>query len=755
MKKVPVISVAIVMAAIIVPFANADYNFTTININYPGASSTTIGDINNSGHLVGTYIDANGDHHDFYYDGITFTTIDGYPDSICYNDFETSVAGLNDADYIVGRCYSGYSNGYLYDGNSFTPIKYPDSNYTYPRSINNANHIIGVYSPGGDIKSFLYDGTNFTTIEDPSASHTSVLDINDADHIVGEYGAGDPYGSFLYDGSSFTPIVHPDNYFIQAQGINNAGQIVGIYKDDNDNTYGFIFDGTYFDTIIHPDGIDPDGLMNTSVSKISNDGRIIGSYRDSDGTSHQFIATFTNAPPNMPSSPLHSPSFTTNGFNSTLSWSGGDQNAGDTATYDVYFGLSDPPPSVATDYTPTTYDPGTLDYTTTYYWKIVAKDNHGTETIGPIWQFTTVSTDSDSDGMLDTWEVTHFNDLSHDGNSDSDDDGLSDLLEYENNTDPKYNDTDDDGMLDGWEVNNGLNPKVDDTDEDLDGDKFTNAREYQDKTNANDKTSHLILHSGGLPDTGQTKCYDNLTEIQCPQIGEPFYGQDANYNINPPSYIKMDSQGNYLPDSATSWVMVQDNVTGLIWEVKRAKDDTSDYSNPHDADNGYTWYDSNPETNGGDAGTPGDGTDTEDFINSLNSANFGGYSDWRLPTIKELWTIEDYGRYDPAVDSNYFPNTVASQYHSSTTSADINYCAWRLPFQYGSIIYGLKSHSYYVRAVRGEQSGSFDNLIINGDGTVTDTSTGLMWQQATAPESNNWQNTLSYCENMYPMQIYW
>jgi hypothetical protein len=48
--------------------------------------------------------------------------------------------------------------------------------------------------------------------------------------------------------------------------------------------------------------------------------------------------------------------------------------------------------------------------------------------------------------------------------------------------------------------------------------------------------------------------------------------------------------------------MVRDNVTGLIWEVKQDKDGTPDYANPHDADNIYTWYNSNSETNGGDSG---------------------------------------------------------------------------------------------------------------------------------------------------------
>ncbi len=130
-----------------------------------------------------------------------------------------------------------------------------------------------------------------------------------------------------------------------------------------------------------------------------------------------------------------------------------------------------------------------------------------------------------------------------------------------------------------------------------------------------------------VPDTGQTKCYDNTKEIPCPPEGEPFYGQDANYNINPPSYTKLDANGNVVSDSAASWVMVRDNVTGPIWEVKTNKDGVKNYNDPHDADNTYTWYDPDPGTNGGDAGTPGNGTDTKDFIDALNTARFGGFED--------------------------------------------------------------------------------------------------------------------------------
>ena len=252
-----------------------------------------------------------------------------------------------------------------------------------------------------------------------------------------------------------------------------------------------------------------------------------------------------------------------------------------------------------------------------------------------------------------------------------------------------------------------------------------------------------------IPDSGHTKCYDDKKEIPCPNPGEDFYGQDGNYTINPRSYTKLDAQGKDLPDSAGEWVMVRDNVTGLIWEVKQAKDDIKDYSNPHDADNDYTWYDSNPETNGGDAGTPGDGTDTEDFINALNSERFGGNSDWRLPTIKELASLANLGRYGSVINSDYFHNTsMSSDYWSATTYASYTSSAWCVHFYLGNGHPNLKSGSRYVRVVRSGQSGSFDPLVINGDGTVTDTGTGLTWQQQGPDSEMNWKGALAYCETL-------
>ncbi|MGD9731581.1 MAG: DUF1566 domain-containing protein [Desulfamplus sp.] len=255
-----------------------------------------------------------------------------------------------------------------------------------------------------------------------------------------------------------------------------------------------------------------------------------------------------------------------------------------------------------------------------------------------------------------------------------------------------------------------------------------------------------------VPDTGVTKCYNNTgEEIPCPKEGEDFYGQDGNYSINPMSYTKLDDNGNDLPITATDWAMVRDNVTGLIWENKNSMDYVQDYTNPHDADNTYTWYDSNPATNGGDAGTPGGGTDTEDFIKALNDSNFGGHSDWRLPTMYELSTIVDFSipYHVPTIDTNYFKDTIYL-YWSSTTKSYDTYDAWGVDFGYGYGSHYIKYYGHSVRAVRGGQSiiGSFDNLVINGNGTVTDSATGLMWQQDTSDNYMTWEEALSYCKNL-------
>ena len=194
------------------------------------------------------------------------------------------------------------------------------------------------------------------------------------------------------------------------------------------------------------------------------------------------------------------------------------------------------------------------------------------------------------------------------------------------------------------------------------------------------------------PDTEQTTCYDRSGNLldPCPTEGEPFYGQDAQYQGPTQTFTIL--QGG---------LMVRDNLTGLIWERKQNKDGTKDYTNPHDADNTYTWCNTNPENNGGSQGYCGD-NDTEDFINALNNSSFGGYSDWRLPTLNELVTLTDYTHYAPAINTTVFPATASYNwsYWSSTSKITNGGSAWYINIYYGVDYTGGKGSSYYVRAVR-------------------------------------------------------
>ncbi|MFP4346571.1 MAG: C1 family peptidase [Anaerolineales bacterium] len=98
----------------------------------------------------------------------------------------------------------------------------------------------------------------------------------------------------------------------------------------------------------------------------------------------------SNYPPYRPGSPSPADGGTGVSRSSDLSWSGGDPDAGDSVTYDVYFGTSNPPTSLlCDDISGTTCDPGTLSYNTRYYWYVVATDNHRASTTGTTWDFTT------------------------------------------------------------------------------------------------------------------------------------------------------------------------------------------------------------------------------------------------------------------------------------------------------------------------------------------------------------------------------
>ena len=189
-------------------------------------------------------------------------------------------------------------------------------------------------------------------------------------------------------------------------------------------------------------------------------------------------------------------------------------------------------------------------------------------------------------------------------------------------------------------------------------------------------------------------------------------GGDAGFD-----FTKLDASGNDLPETATEWSCVRDNVTGLIWEVKAPSNGTVGDS-LHDADDRYNWYNTDSFTNGGSVGFADDDgaicygynnadsttyCNTEAFVNRVNTAGLCGANDWRMPKKQELSSIVHYGRTNLSIDTDYFSNTVNNWYWSGSPHAYSSSSSWVVYFNSGvGASYG-RSYGYYVRLVRSAQ----------------------------------------------------
>lgn len=261
----------------------------------------------------------------------------------------------------------------------------------------------------------------------------------------------------------------------------------------------------------------------------------------------------------------------------------------------------------------------------------------------------------------------------------------------------------------------------------------TQNQETQEKTLVELQSSPIQYFSYPIVDTGQTKCYDNTKQITCPKVGVAFYGQDAQYLGNKPAY-KDNGDGT-----------ITDLNTGLIWQ----KD-------------------------------PGEKMTYNEAVSKADSFILAGYDDWRLPTIKELYSLILFSGVDPPVemtsssnlepfiDTNYFvfeygdttagERIIDSQFLSSNkyvsgtmptrdeTAFGVNFADGRIK-GYGLILRGSEKE-FYVIYVRGNPDYGKNDFVDNGDGTITDKATGLMWQKVDSSKSMSWEDALEYAENI-------
>lgn len=124
---------------------------------------------------------------------------------------------------------------------------------------------------------------------------------------------------------------------------------------------------------------------------------------------------------------------------------------------------------------------------------------------------------------------------------------------------------------------------------------------------------------------------------------------------------------------------VTDLTTNLIWRQCSAGQSGADCATGTAAT--YTW---------------------EAAISNCEGLSLGGFTDWRLPNVKELKSIADMTTVSPAINTTYFPNTISSYYWSSTTYAGGATNAWYVNFLDGNTNRPDKINTFYVRCVRGQ-----------------------------------------------------
>jgi hypothetical protein len=84
----------------------------------------------------------------------------------------------------------------------------------------------------------------------------------------------------------------------------------------------------------------------------------------------------------------------------------------------------------------------------------------------------------------------------------------------------------------------------------------------------------------------------------------------------------------------------------------------------------------------------------------------GGFTDWRLPNIKELQSINDENFIKPSVNKAVFTTIATNKYWSSTSLPNQPAKAWYLDTQYGITTYDNKTVRHYLICVRGNGSST-------------------------------------------------
>ncbi len=244
------------------------------------------------------------------------------------------------------------------------------------------------------------------------------------------------------------------------------------------------------------------------------------------------------------------------------------------------------------------------------------------------------------------------------------------------------------------------------------------------------------VHTGAVPlsnrlsDTGQITCFDDSGPIRCPAEGAAFHGQDAHYA----------SRSADLRDNGDG--TVSDPTTGLLWQQ----------------------------------GHDGRRLTFTQAQLTCASLRLGGRGDWRLPSIKELFSISHWQGVTgqrPFLDARFFdiappsaramendrvpshhPDMMGQTWSSTLYQGD----HWDRPGVESAFFFNFLDGrikqapvrgpmALFVRCVAGPEWGT-NQFRDTGDGTVFDGLSGLTWQRSDDGRARPWKDALAYCQGL-------
>lgn len=282
--------------------------FTTIDV--PNALATYAKDINNTGQIVGQYVDAAGTNHAFLLSDGRFTSLT-FPSAVF-----TNALGINRSGDTVGS-YSLSSttgtadvHGFLLRGGNFSSFDFPGARQTVAQGIDANGDIVGFTVDNGfslnKRHGFLLIAGVFTSIDFPGADSTEAWRINDLGEIAGRYHSNTDEKWHLYrlSGGSFTAITDFPGTAETAPGLNShigglnsQGDITSDYcgstpclnSPSNDRVdadlRGFLLSGGVYTAI------NPPAAVATLAEGINDYGDIVGLYIDASEKIHGYLRT--------------------------------------------------------------------------------------------------------------------------------------------------------------------------------------------------------------------------------------------------------------------------------------------------------------------------------------------------------------------------------------------------------------------------------------------------------------------------------